>query len=127
MYERFQELLKINDCTVADLCHATGLKESSLSNWKKRNRGINAETLVTICRYFNASADWFLGLDGDAPEKYVEPKPAAPTPFFPADEQELLDAYRKFNDAGKASIRGYMEGLMQNGALLKAVKKEGQA
>ena len=40
MYERFHELLTANGVTVADLCKETGLKESSLSNWKKRNNGI---------------------------------------------------------------------------------------
>ena len=69
MYERFQELLRLNNTSVAALCRDTGLKESSLSNWKKRNKGISTDTLIIICGYFNVSSDWLLGLNNNPPIK----------------------------------------------------------
>lgn len=96
MYERFAELLKISRVSVADLCRDTGLKESSLSNWKKRSNGINTNTLIAICNYFGVSADYLLGLSS------VRPQPIAPALSF--EDKAILDAYHKQPDAVKTAI-----------------------
>ena len=37
MYEIFRQLLKAKGLTVADVSKGTGISQSTLSNWKKRN------------------------------------------------------------------------------------------
>ena len=89
MYERFQELLRLKHSTVAQLCRDTGLNESSLSNWKKRNKGINTETLVTICKYYNVSTDWLLGLS-DSMTEYM--------PLYYIDNETAVKAQEIFDN-----------------------------
>jgi DNA-binding Xre family transcriptional regulator len=102
MYDKFLELLNSTHTTVADFCRATGLKESSLSNWKKRDKGINTDTLIVICRHFGVSSDWFLDLSnskiliaGEAPEQ--------PAPL-PSEDQILIDAYHKADTGIQESV-----------------------
>jgi len=97
MYKKFTELLRAKNSTVADLCRATGLKESSLSNWKKRNKGINTDTLIAICKYFNVSSDWFLGLDEDN----VNILNAI---VLDSDEEKIISAYRKADEGTQKSV-----------------------
>ena len=95
MYERFQELLRLKHSTVAQLCRDTGLNESSLSNWKKRNKGINTETLVTICKYYNVSTDWLLGLS-DSMTEYM--------PLYYIDNETAVKAQEIFDNPDLRSL-----------------------
>lgn len=106
MYKKFTELLNSSHSTVADLCRSTGLKESSLSNWKKRNKGINTDTLVVICKYFGVSSDWFLGLS-DSKALHGNnnlDKPATSDFSLSSEERDLVAAYRLADEVTQNNI-----------------------
>ena len=61
MYEIFLRLLAERGVTTADVCKATGISQSTLSNWKKRNNILSPALLGKIADYFNVSMDYMIG------------------------------------------------------------------
>ena len=60
MYEIYERLLELNHVTTADVCRATGLKESSISNWKRRGTACSKKTAMILANYFNVSIDYLM-------------------------------------------------------------------
>lgn len=60
MYERFLELLQKKGVTVADVCKATGINQSTLSNWKTRRNLLSMKNAQKIADYFEVSVDYFM-------------------------------------------------------------------
>jgi len=68
MYEIYERLLAAFGVTTADVCRATGLKESSISNWKRRGGHCGAKTAELLCGYFGVSMDYLMtGKDCETP------------------------------------------------------------
>lgn len=61
MYEIFLRLLAERGVTTADVCKATGISQSTLSNWKKRNNILSPALLGKIADYFGVSLDYMMG------------------------------------------------------------------
>ena len=61
MYEIFERLLKERGVSVADVCRATGIRQSTLSNWKKRDNKLSAKNTELIADYFGVSVDYLMG------------------------------------------------------------------
>lgn len=57
MYERFEKMRTDKGVTVADVSRATGITESTLSNWKKRGGNISIDNAVKLAKYFGTSVD----------------------------------------------------------------------
>lgn len=62
MYTIFERLLKERGLTVADVCKATGIAQSTMSNWKKRNNFLNAKNAKLVADYFDVSVDYLMGM-----------------------------------------------------------------
>lgn len=62
MYNKYAELLEKSGKTTYQVCKDTGIRESVISEWKKRgsNGGISTRTLIILSDYFGVSADYFL-------------------------------------------------------------------
>ena len=60
MYEIFQILLRRDGITVADVSRATGIGESTFSNWKKRRNYISGENAILLSDYFGVSVDYLM-------------------------------------------------------------------
>lgn len=69
MYEIFAELLKTHNVTRYQVSKATGVPQSSLSDWSKGKSKPKYENMKRIADYFGVSVDYLLG---------NEEKPAAP-------------------------------------------------
>lgn len=61
MYSIFERLLRERGVTVADVCKATGIRQSTLSNWKKRNNKLSAKNAELIADFFDVSVDYLMG------------------------------------------------------------------
>ena len=70
MYEIFAELLKKKGVTPYQVHKATGVAQSSLSDWKNGKSKPKYEKMQKIADYFGVSVDYLLG---------NEPKEKAPT------------------------------------------------
>ena len=86
MYDIFVRLLAERGVTTADVCKATGISQSTLSNWKKRNNVLSPALLGKIADYFHVSLDYMMG---------KEENPAAANTIF--ERQDIV----KISDEAK--------------------------
>ena len=98
MYSVFENLLKLHGVTVADVSKATGIRQSTLSNWKKRNNLISAKYARIIADYFGVSVDYLMTGNEyeEAEQYYLNPETAriAQEIFDDKDLHALFDAAR---------------------------------
>ena len=58
MYEIFLRLCALKGVSPADVSRATGIRESTLSNWKVRGTKLSAKNATIIASYFGVSVDY---------------------------------------------------------------------
>lgn len=64
LYERIENLCKKRGVSVTQLCRATGIPRSNLSELKMgRQQTINAASIAKIADYFGVSVDYLLGAE----------------------------------------------------------------
>lgn len=61
MYEVFERLLQMNNVTTYQVAKATGISQSTFSNWKTRRNLISPENGKKIAEYFDISLDYLMG------------------------------------------------------------------
>ena len=71
MYEVFEQLLQKFGVTTADVCKATGIGQSTMSNWKSRRNLISGKNAQLIADYFGVSVDYLMtGKEKEGGEQY---------------------------------------------------------
>ncbi|MCQ4934997.1 helix-turn-helix domain-containing protein [Anaerotignum propionicum] len=69
MYENFKKLLDKRGITIYKFCKDTGISESTIYTWKKKQSQISGELGKKICDYFEVSFDYLM--TGKEPEPTV--------------------------------------------------------
>ena len=73
MYEVFESLLELKGVTVAEVSRATGISQSTLSNWKKRRNRISASNAEKLAEYFGVSVGYIFGVqDNEHQDTYYK-------------------------------------------------------
>lgn len=88
MYSIFETLLERDHVTVADVSRATGINQSTLSNWKRRNNLISGKNAQLIADYFGVSVDYLMNGRDSVPE-------GVPSYYF---DEEAREAARFLHD-----------------------------
>lgn len=70
MYDIYEKLLELRGVTTADVCKATGISQSTMSNWKKRKNNLNAKNAQKVADYFGVSVDFLMSGKEDARPGY---------------------------------------------------------
>jgi transcriptional regulator with XRE-family HTH domain len=74
MYEIFEQLLQKFGVTTADVCKATGIGQSTMSNWKNRRNLISGKNAQLIADYFGVSIDYLMtGTETEQKETKTKP------------------------------------------------------
>lgn len=60
--ERFNEILKTSGKTQADVANAIGVCRQCVHDYKTGKSMPSVETLYALCKYFEVSSDYLLGL-----------------------------------------------------------------
>lgn len=60
MYEIYKRLLEERNVTTADVCKATGISQSTMSNWKKRNNALSVKNAQKVADYFGVTIEYLL-------------------------------------------------------------------
>lgn len=98
MYDVFEQLLLRFGVTTADVCKATGIGQSTMSNWKNRRNLISGKNAQLIADYFNVSVDYLMtGKEKEGGETYYlneETTKIAQEIFEHKDLRLLFDAAR---------------------------------
>ena len=103
MYSVFLKLLEKHGVTVAEVAKATGINQSTLSNWKKRQNLLSAKNAQAIAEYFGVSVDYLMtGKESEG--YYLNPETAkvAQEMFENEELRVLFDAAR---DASPEDLR----------------------
>ena len=72
MYEIFEQLLKMNNVTVYQVSKATGVAQSSLSDWKKGKSKPKIDKMQKIADYFNVPVEYLLTGEKKSPDQMSE-------------------------------------------------------
>lgn len=98
MYEIFAKLLKAKGCTAYQVSKATGIVQSTLSDWKNGKSIPKADKIQKIADFFGVSAEYLMtGKEGEDGNKYYinEETAAIAQDIFENKELRLLfDAAR---------------------------------
>ena len=77
MYEFYERLLRERGVTTADVCKATGISASTMSNWKKRRNRLSAKNAQLVADYFNVSLEFLMtGKEDESTGYYFDPRTA---------------------------------------------------
>lgn len=63
--ERLQLLMLERGLSQQRLSYELEVGPSVINRWAKGRNAMSASSIITICRYFNVSADWLLGLSDE--------------------------------------------------------------
>jgi transcriptional regulator with XRE-family HTH domain len=59
VFSKLEELLKKKGVTIADMCRATGINQSVISNLKNRDSNLSFENLVKVAKYLGVPMEYF--------------------------------------------------------------------
>ena len=93
MYSVFEILCKKKGITPADVSRATGIPQSTLSNWKSRQNLLSGRKAQVIADFFGVTVDYLMGRDDSNPS------------VLTAEESALLDSYNNADDATRDMVR----------------------
>ena len=102
MYEIFEQLLQKYGVTTYQVSKATGISQSTFSNWKNRRNLISPDKAKIIAEYFNVSLDYLM-TGKEEPEKKE-------TALSPRDERDIkkdVDAIMAKLESGEAGPAAY--------------------
>ena len=60
---RLNTLIAESFKTNTQIAKESGVNKSNLATWLTSDTMPNSKSLILLCRYFNVSADWLLGLN----------------------------------------------------------------
>lgn len=104
MYEIFEQLLQKFGVTTADVCKATGIGQSTMSNWKSRRNLISGKNAQLIAEYFGVSVDFLMTGKEEAPkEPQLKPKDEKDIKNILANTEQLLKQDGLMFDGNPAS------------------------
>ena len=62
---RFKELLVESGLSQRQVAKVFGVSQTSIERWESGATKTDIDTLIRICKYFGASADYLLGLENE--------------------------------------------------------------
>lgn len=113
MYEVFEHLLQSYGISAYKFCKDTGISQSTISTWKKKNNLISGELAKKIADYFNVSIEYLMtGEEKDTGERYYlndDTAEIAQAVFENKDLRVLFDAAK---DASPEDLKTTYDMLM---------------
>ena len=67
--DRIRDLREQKKLTQRQISEVLGIRQQVYSKYELGVRSLPIEHLMKLCKYYNASADWILGLSPDAKEQ----------------------------------------------------------
>lgn len=100
MYDIFEQLLQKFNVTTYQVSKATGISQSTLSNWKTRRNLISGKNAKLIADYFGVSVDYLMtGTEKEGGEKYYLNDETATIAQEIFDNKELRLLFNAAKDA----------------------------
>lgn len=104
MYEIFEQLLQSFGVTAYQVSKATGISQTTLSNWKQRRNILSPKFLQKIADYFGVSVDYLMtGKEEALKEPQLKPKDEKDIKNILANTEQLLKQDGLMFDGNPAS------------------------
>lgn len=84
--------------TQPEFAQKIGVTTAAICGWEKGRSNPSVDTVITICKNFNVSADIVLGLDEETPRE------ANTRVRMTNDEKDILQKYRSLDSFGRESV-----------------------
>lgn len=107
MYEKFAELLQQHHTTAYQVAKATGIAQSTLSDWKSGRSVPKIDKLQKIADYFAVSVSYFT--DDEQKEKPAD----SGRPKLEDADIAFYERYTQLSEEEKEDMRDFLE-LMEN-------------
>lgn len=108
--DRVFELLKVKGMSQKEFSERTGIPQSTISDWKRKNVNPASDKIMIICEVLEISPSALLAGIGD--DAYSTPEHIMIDKY--GDEFRLITGYRELNEKKKERLLGYMEALHEN-------------
>lgn len=103
MYEIYEHLLALKGLTSYQVSKATGISQSTFTNWKKGASAPKADKLSKIADYLGVSVDYLMGKeDDDTLDQYGFKKEEVYKYF--QDNPDLLETYKHITENDNVRI-----------------------
>ena len=109
--QRLSELLDKHSVTWKEVSNSLKIGKNQRKLWEDKNTAPDGETLVKLCRYFNVSADYLLGLSDESPNEGIA---------------ILVRAFKESDTEGQYRIVQFCLNILDT-AEERRVREEGQA
>ena len=118
--KRLVYLRQSRKLTLQTLSELSGIPRSSLGKYEKDTVSPTADVIVSMCRFFNVSADWLL-MGIEQPQQKIEAD-------FDPDLKDMMDLLQRLMHDDDADLRGWTKIQFKNAfkdylAMLEEEKK----
>ncbi len=107
--DRIFKLLKEKGISQKEFSEKTGIPQSTISDWKRKNVNPASDKIMIICEVLEISPSALLTGIGD--DTYVTPEHIIIDKE--GDEFRLITGYRELDERRKERLIGYMEALQE--------------
>lgn len=96
---RIKYLREIKGLSLDKLSKITGIKKSSLSNYENDKYDPSAQTIITLCKYFDVSADWLL-TGCECKDDFNN---------FTQTERNIIEKFRKLDSRDQEEVKAIID------------------
>ena len=108
--ERIIEKIRQLEMSQREFSIYTGIKESTISEWKKNKTNPSSDKILGICAALNVSPEWLLSGVEPAPGRKRERDYYVVDAL--SDEGILIESFNGLDKATRDRVLGYVEALM---------------
>lgn len=113
--ERFKYLRNLAGMNQVEFAQIIQLSQGRLSDIERGKNKPSADTLISVVKHFNISADWLLDGTGDPPQTLSPPGSGASGDAFEHSlddsEKELLREFRLLNSSSRSQLLQFIDYL----------------
>ena len=100
VYEKVFELIKANGMTQKEFSKATGIPESTISDWKKKKYNPGVDKIPAICKVLGITSEELLDTE--------ENDEVGCRYYLSLDEIDVIESYRSVDEIEKEHIKSYV-------------------
>lgn len=108
---RLRELRLERNLTQNELAKLLGITQDSISLWENNRRTPDTAYIVKLCKIFNVTTDYLLGLEDDFGAKTYNVS-CVDSPQLTPEERKLIEDYRKLNFYKQQLIKSNIQAML---------------
>lgn len=107
--EKIFSLMKKNDLSQKEFSERTGISQSTISDWKRKNTNPSADKILKICQVLHVTPYELLAEGTVNTNEEIDYAIA-----LNKEEEDVLEGFRNLDGRQKERLLGYMAALKEN-------------